>query len=762
MSSDQLLWIMMTKIEISFDEENIVSEWSVGMTADKQVTPSEFFPATVPGAVQLDFMKAHEHDDYRFGTNVLKYRELEGKFWFYKTSFKKPVFSEDEDVVFYSKGIDYEFEIHINNKLLLHQEGMFTPVRLILNDYLKETNELKIIIYPVPIAEGEPEGRWQARSVAKPPAPYLWDWHPRLIPSGVWDDTWISIGSKIKIIDDDFSYELNDDLSLADVHFRFTASGISARDIHFTWTFHDKEDQPIEERKGVVHDTGNYFSLLVNNPSLWFPHDQGHPYLYSWKLSLMDENKNVLDEVTRTVGFRKTELIMNDGAWEEPSVFPKSRSVAPFTLRINNRVVFSKGSNWVHPEIFYGKITREQYKEQLELVKKCNMNILRVWGGGITNKDAFHELCDEMGIMIWQEFPLACNNYPDDQHYLKVLEQEALSIIKKVKKHPSLVMWSGGNELFNNWSGMTDQSHALRLLNSLTYQHDRNTPFIPTSPVYGVGHGHYLFYEEDTGEDVFQVMRRARNTAYPEFGMPSLAPLEVLQQIIPEDELFPVKPTEAWKLHGGFGAWKDSSWIELETIEKYFGKAGSLEELVGQSQLLQSVGYKAVFEEARRQQPYCSMALNWCFNEPWPNAANNNLVCYPGIPKPAYYAVRDSLRPVIASASFAKFYWVEGTMVEFDLWMLNDANKEVSEDEMEIFIRLGEHETRIGEWKVRKLQPGENLHGPTIRYTLPANGANGIARISLRMVNKGEANSEYFIMIGSIKKNEEEISRLNF
>ena len=119
-------------------------------------------------------------------------------------------------------------------------------------------------------------------------------------------------------------------------------------------------------------------------------------------------------------------------------------------------------------------------------------NLLRVHGGGSVNKESFYELCDEMGIMVWQEFPLACNEYPDEDEYLDVLKQDAASIICRLRTHPCLVMWCGGNELFNGWSGMTEQHHALRLLDSLCYEYDRFTPFNMTSPLLGMSHGNYV------------------------------------------------------------------------------------------------------------------------------------------------------------------------------------------------------------------------------------------------------------------------------
>ena len=164
------------------------------------------------------------------------------------------------------------------------------------------------------------------------------------------------------------------------------------------------------------------------------------------------------------------------------------------------------------------------------------MNLLRVWGGGIVNKEAFYEQCDELGLMVWQEFPLACNNYEGTPAYLRVLDQESKSIISRVRRHASHVIWCGGNELFNNWSGMTEQSLALRLLNRNCFDMDPGTPFLMTSPVMGMGHGHYRFSSD--GVEVYKWMSEAANTAYTEFGCPGPASADYLRGFIPPRRAF--------------------------------------------------------------------------------------------------------------------------------------------------------------------------------------------------------------------------------
>ena len=210
--------------------------------------------------------------------------------------------------------------------------------------------------------------------------------------------------------------------------------------------------------------------------------------------------------------------------------------------------------------------------------------------------------------------------------------------------------------------GMDDHSHALRLMNSLCNEITPNVPFPATTPLMGKGHGHYVFRDEDTGEEIFQLMKRSRMTGYTEFGMPGPSDLSTIKKCIPEEELFPPREGTAWEVHHAFNAWSKDTWLCTQTLEHYFGEAKALDELIRNGQLLQGEGIKFMYEEARRQKPYCSMALHWCFNEPWPTAANNSIINWPDSPKPAYYSAAASCRPVLASAAFEKFVWEENEL----------------------------------------------------------------------------------------------------
>lgn len=344
---------------------------------------------------------------------------------------------------------------------------------------------------------------------------------------------------------------------------------------------------------------------------------------------------------------------------------------------------------------------------------------------------------------MWQEFPLACNAYPDDDAYLDGLDRESRAIIRRVRQHPCLALWCGGNELFNSWSRMDDQSLALRLLNRNCLDLDPLTPFIPTAPLEGMGHGDYRFLDPD-GRDIFQIFRSAACTAYSEFGCPGLAPVEYLKTFIPAEELWPPRPCTSWETHHAFGAWSSDNalWINTRASEHYFGESTSLEQHVARGEWLQSEGVKSVFEEARRQSPRCSMALNWCFNEPWPTAANNSIVNYPARPKPAYYAARAACRPTLASARIPKFQWERGECFSAEIWVLNDSPVAQPGGELIVALECDGLVIELLRWRIPDLPPQQTVVGPSVRIKLQ-NTQDGEFTLMLRVTGHEDWDSSY-------------------
>lgn len=726
--------------------------WTVGHSDSPVTRPPVAVPASVPGAVQLDWARAEGLPDYAYGQNYLAYEWMEGRYWHYSAVLPElPELGAGQRLYLTGRGIDYQFLIRLDGKELHRQEGMFTPFELELTQASAAGGALEIVVFPVPKREGAAKDRSQASQSCKPAVSYGWDWHPRLIPLGIWDELCLEVREAAHIRRaETFARLLPGAAESAAAHVRLEALLTGTAD-KLLWRLYDPAGRPVAEREASLGreaaDAVVRLDIALDEPELWWPNGHGEPNLYTSETLLLDSRGAVLDTATSRLGIRSIRLVMHEGAWDEPSAFPKSRSHPPITLEVNGRRLFAKGTNWVNPDIFPGRLNRERYAELLKLAHGAHMNLIRVWGGGIVNKSSFFDLCDELGLMVWQEFPLACNDYEGTPAYLDILDRESRSIILALRSRASLAIWCGGNELFNAWSGMTDQSLALRLLNRNCYDLDPHTPFLATSPLDGMGHGHYLFRDPDSGEEVYQWMPRASCTAYTEFGVPSPAHERLLTRFIPPEELYPPAPGGAWEAHHAYGAWQGDTWLCRETIEFYFGPTGTLGELVERGQLLQSEGYRCIYEEARRQQPKCAMALNWCFNEAWPTAAGNSLVCWPAEPKPALYAVGQACRPVLASARIPKFAWTSGEWFEPQLWLLSDAPFAVAAGQLTATLLVGERSYRLLAWEYPELPPAANAPGPTVRFRLPEASADGRMTLRLEAESHPEWTSSYTLLL---------------
>ena len=700
----------------------------------RAVGEDTWFNASVPGNIQYDYGLSHGFGDPNIMDNYVNYRALEDIKWEYKTTLKYSS-AENERIFFVSLGIDYIYDILLNGEKIYSYEGMFKGVELDITDKVSENDELSVIIYPHPKRSGAPEETSsEADSCCKPPVSYGWDWSPRFLVSGMWQEAYIEVRNRDYIYSCEPFTSLNDDFSAGTVDFKIDCS---ARCLI-----------TVTDADGKIVYSGKNTRFEIANPELWWCCGQGKPYLYTWNV------RSDTDEKSGTLAFKKLRLVRNKYAGD-PNSFPKSRYAAPATVELNGRRILIKGSNWVNPELFFGNADEDRYEKLLLKAKDANMNMLRVWGGSGINKESFYSICDKLGIMVWQEFMLACNNYPDTPEYLAVLESEATAIIKLLRKHACLALWCGGNELFNSWSGMDDQSLPLRLLDKLCYELDYGRPFLKTSPLTGMAHGGYTFTHPQMNGDVFNCIYHSDFTAYTEFGIPSMSDLETIKKIIPADELFPVSPTRAWVDRHGLKAWGENCWICPDILEKYYGKPNSLEELIAYSNELQCIGYQLEFEMLRQKWPHCGMIMNWCFNEPWNNVANNCLLSYPAKPKPAYYAVRNALRPTMFSAAVTKYDWTEGENFSADIWFLNDT-PEKAFGKVTAELVMSEKSVRLIEWEA-KVSENSNFRGPTVHIDLPESDSDFFI---LRLKSENNIGNEYRLLLKHKKRSNKKILNL--
>ncbi len=720
-------------------------EWQVGFSQTENEYPELFYPATVPGAVQLDMKAALGYPDYNIGTNVLEYRWMEDRYWWYRTVIQVDD-REDCTPVLVFLGIEYAFVIRINGERKCEQEGMFTPVELDMSEYAGKTASIEVMIYPSPRRAGVEENTAaQASASCKPPFSYGWDWCPRLVSLGIYRDVVLEYRPYSHIAEWDVDYRLNETIDRADLKISYYLAQVK-KGAKLSFVLTDQHGAVVLKREETVTSAAGELLCTLDNPQLWWPNGHGDPTRYRAQLTyaLPGESTSCVE---RWIGFRCVQLSMNAKAWD-PMPFPTTRANPPITIQINGKRIFAKGSNLVPPDIFPSRCTPAVCEELVRTAKELNMNILRLWGGGYILPNEFYELCDRYGIMVWQEFPLACNNYPDDAQYLRILDQESRSIIRQLRRHPALVMWCGGNELFCYWSGMTDQSLALRLLDHNCLELDPLTPFIASSPLHGMVHGFYCPIDPESGTEAISMMCNAHATAYTEFGCGAPSPWEYLTTFMPPEELRELTQSGSWKLHHAVEAWDEKdTWFSPKLIEYFVGKSEDLQTAVVQGNAIQTLIYRHLFEEARMQWPICSMALNWCYNEPWPTAAGNSLMNYPAVRKPCCEAVKAALADQAVAVRIPRLAWSVGEQFTATVWLLNDSDRTISAGRIQVkLMRENAQSERLLLWEHDEIAPRTNCEGKSISWVIP-NDAKGKFTLCVESVEHPEWNTTYTILI---------------
>jgi beta-mannosidase len=338
----------------------------------------------------------------------------------------------------------------------------------------------------------------------------------------------------------------------------------------------------------------------LENPLLWFPWDQGTPNLYSLILAIVGEGM-ILDEFSGTFGIRDFQLISQN-------IDPK---YYPWIFEINGIKEYIRGGNWVPSDMLFGQIDEERYRKNIRLIKEANLNLVRVWGGGLIEKDAFYQVCDEEGILVWQEFPIACvftNTLPKNERYLTILKNEAESIVKTCRNHPSLLLWCGGNEFH---SGSND--YIIKILNEAVKNYDERI-FIPASPEGGDSHNYSVFH----GMGTYSLYLEDNAPIASEFGLSSFPNYSTLQKYVPAEELHFWSSTINYRAPHVIFFQGHKMRNQLYAIP--FSPSDELESIIKATQQAQGLGLKIAIEHYRRrklnwQNAGCAF---WQINSPWP------------------------------------------------------------------------------------------------------------------------------------------------
>ncbi|HEY3390372.1 MAG TPA: hypothetical protein VGK38_12410, partial [Prolixibacteraceae bacterium] len=247
--------------------KHLEMKWDLGYAANKDAKPEKWIPSTVPGAVQLDIAKAEKYAPYYYAEHWKDYLWMEDNYYTYRSNFKMPELSANEKLYFISKGIDYQFEVYINDEKILEQEGMFTAVHLDLTQKLKENNTLIVKIFPAPKLHDKPADRTQASHSVKPAVSYGWDWHPRLLPLGIWDETYLDIQPASYVDDIHVNYQLNSDLTKADISLE--VNGRDLKGSRYQWNLKDKAGKVVSKAQGNIESDDFKSTAIINDPNLW-------------------------------------------------------------------------------------------------------------------------------------------------------------------------------------------------------------------------------------------------------------------------------------------------------------------------------------------------------------------------------------------------------------------------------------------------------------------------------------------------------------
>lgn len=642
-------------------------------------------PATVPGAVQADLMKAGMLDDPNVGLDSMKGEWVNNREWIYEKEFSLPENLKAEKLILCFDGLDYNGEIYLNRIRIGEFSGMFIPVEIDITGIVdtKGNNLLEVVFYQSPEVDGQFGFSNRIRHL-KSRFNYVWDWCPRIIPAGIWEDVYIKVYNYVRIIDFFPRAKVEDDGVCkigVDTEIEAAVSGEYA--ISYRVTYHGREVlNMMDTVKLLASKQKLHFDLKMEHVEKWWPNGHGEQPLYQIELTIQGENDVLCDRSSKRIGFRNVKFVQNEGAAE---------GALPYTLVLNGKRVFIKGVNWVPISPFYGSVTKEQYRSYLQRFKDMNCNILRVWGGAILEKQAFYDLCDEMGLMVWQEFPQSSsginNTPPDDHEFLKELEKVAAVFVKRRRHHASHIIWCGGNELMWEEFRPVDESHSnIKMLKELVEKLDAGKCFLPASASgprfcankdeFGKGvhhdvHGPWTYLGE---AEQYSFFNGDDSLFRSETGCPGISRMRTLEKYQGNCSLWPPDASNPYWVHRG--AW----WIQLKELSKLFGewdeKGGDIKEYVKVSRFLQAEALRYCVEATRRREPVSSGFIIWMGNEPFPNNANTSVIEYDGTPKPCYYWIRNAFSELHASARYEKLNYVCGEEFAANIYVTSDSKEE--------------------------------------------------------------------------------------
>lgn len=699
-----------------------------------------WYRATVPGDVQTDLIEA--------GVLQQPWRDLESRAaewtsqrdWVYWKDFGAPASVRGHRAVLRFEGVDYSCHVFLNGHHLGDHAGTYVPFELDATEALRagDTNRLIVVVDHAP-TEPDQQGQigWTGKvRLWKPRFAYKWDWCTRLIPLGIWDDVFLETWDRARLAGlwVTASAEYSEDCwtgllrlratldRATDESLRLRVSVAGSDGSTFLWT-HELQVVPLETAVSPVTA-----QLEVPGVELWWPNGAGKQNLYCVTVELVAVDGTVLDTAERGVGFRRVRAVPNEGA---------PADALPYTLEVNGKRLFAKGWNWAPISQLYGRLHEDRYRHAIRLARDAHCNLLRVWGGGLLERELFYNLCDEAGIMVWQEFPQSSSGVQNepalDEEYVVYCEKQARQMVPRRSHHPSLVIWCGGNELMDDAHVPCGLDHpVLATLGNVVREVNPEWIYLPASPsgptfaadpsnkgrMHDV-HGHWLYLGDP---DHYRFYNDIDPLFHSEFGAEGTANEEALRLFLSQHYLWPPDRTNpAWVHHG---AW----WLHREKVEALFGRIEELRKYVYASQWIQYEGLRYIAEANRRRKWHTSGCAPWQFNESWPNTSCTNSLGYFGDVRPAYWAMRGAYAPISVSVRYDRVRWEPGETLEAEIWL------NVSEPD-DFHASCSEDVSLV--WRLVRLEGCQEIAAGVLPVPQPTEAsAVSLGRVEARLLDK--------------------------
>ena len=642
----------------------------------RQVTASAgqgengWLPATVPGDVHLDLLANKKIPDPFYRDNEAKLQWIENESWEYQLSFEvKPELIARANVDLVFDGLDGAADVFVNGAKLLSADNSFRIWRVPVKSHLHAGTNLLRVVFPSPIkaaaavAAGDP---WQHRTkveaktyIRKPAYEYGWDWGPRFVTSGIWKPVRLEAWNGVRIAD--FAIHQRDvskDVAHLDAEVEIEADARveNAGPANVIVKFSDNGKPVMAYAKVNFHAGLNVIDLPIEiqKPKLWYPAGYGEQPLYEFTASVASTEQGI-DERKIKTGLRSIVLHRELDTW--------GRS---FEFIVNGIPVFAKGADVIPFDSFPNRVTTANYRRILQSARDANMNMIRHWGGGYYESDEFYAICDELGIMIWEDFMFGNDWQPGTYAFKLNIEAEAEDQVRRLRNHPSIVIWCGNNETesafgwaprpglpadvkFQMWQDyLTEFSGILpRVVARLAPE----TPYWPSSPSadYEPLSVHYQSGDQHDwsvwhGRVPFTEYEKHHWRFVTEYGFQSFPEMRTVESFTqPEDRTGIFTPVMLAHQKNNEG----NSIIQDYTAKDYPAPK-DFPSFLYVSQVLQAEGIKIGAEHWRRSRPETMGSIFWQLNDCWPVASWSSIDYY-GRWKALQYYARRFYAPILVS-----------------------------------------------------------------------------------------------------------------